>query len=224
MSRRLSSWILRTTCGAAAPANRAVPASCTSRDFFAHHPRFAVLRDNVFNIGENFEGSYPTRPIMTPGMRSTRLRSKRLVLAFLTACSLMPAGGNGSHAEYVGGTVLQIPSGCQGSVQAVDTQYFVFYSKNARWRVPYEKINLLEYGQKVDRRYIAAVLVSPLFLLSKKRQHFLTVGYQDEDNQQQAMVFKVDKDDIRTILVSLEARTGRKVEFQDDDARRGGKG
>jgi hypothetical protein len=161
---------------------------------------------------------------MTPGMRSTVTKSKRLAQVLLTACSLLPAGGNGSHAEYVGGTVLQIPSGCQGSVQAVDTQYFVFYSKNARWRVPYQKINLIEYGQKVDRRYLAAVLISPLFLLAKKREHFLTVGYEDEDNQQQAMIFKVGKDDIRAILVSLEARTGRKVEFQDDDARIGGKG
>jgi len=157
-------------------------------------------------------------------MRLTLMRPKRLALLLLTACSLMSAGSSGSHAEYVGGTVLQIPSGCQGSVQAVDTQYFVFYSKNARWRVPYQKINLIEYGQKVDRRYLAAVLVSPLFLLAKKRQHFLTVGYEDEDNQQQAMIFKVSKDDIRTILVSLEARTGRKVEFQDDDARLAGKG
>jgi hypothetical protein len=76
----------------------------------------------------------------------------------------------------------------------------------------------------VDRRYIAAVLISPLFLLAKKRQHFLTVGYSDEENRQQAMVFKVSKSDIRTVLVILEARTGRKVEFQDDDARKGGKG
>ena len=152
------------------------------------------------------------------------MRPKRLALVLLTACSLMPASNNGSHAEYVGGTVLQIPSGCQGSVQAVDTQYFVFYSKNARWRVPYQKINLIEYGQKVDRRYMTAVLISPLFLLAKKREHFLTVGYEDDDNQQQAMIFKVSKEDIRAILVSLEARTGRKVEFQDDDARMGGKG
>jgi len=106
----------------------------------------------------------------------------------------------------------------------MDADFFVFSSKNARWRVPYDKINLIEYGQKVDRRYLAAVLISPLFLLAKKREHFLTVGYSDEENHQQAMVFKVSKDDIRTVLVVLEARTGRKVEFQDDDARKGGKG
>jgi hypothetical protein len=150
------------------------------------------------------------------------LRKLALLSAFL-CCSLL-AGSKGSRAEYAGGTILQIPDGCSGSIQAVDDQFFVFYSKKARWRVPYERINLIEYGQKVDRRYMAAVLVSPLFLLSKKRQHFLTVGYTDEGGHQQAMIFRVDKTDIRMILVALEARTGRRVEFQDDEARKAGKG
>ena len=109
-------------------------------------------------------------------------------------------------------------------LDSVDEQYFVFYSKGASWRVSYEQINLVEYGQKVDRRYLAAIVISPLFLLSKKRQHFLTLGYTDEEGRQQAMVFKVNKDDIRFLLVSLEARTGRKVQFQDDEARKAGKG
>jgi hypothetical protein len=148
---------------------------------------------------------------------------KLAVLGFLV-CSFLAAGGKGGHAEYVGGTISQIPEGCSGSVTAVDEQYFVFFSNKASWRVPYDRINLIEYGQKVDRRYVAAVLVSPLFLLAKKRSHFLTVGYSDDDNRQQAMVFKVSKDDIRMLLVSLEARTGRKVDFQDDDARKSGKG
>jgi hypothetical protein len=149
---------------------------------------------------------------------------KIIGVLILAVCSLLLAGGKGGHAEYVGGTISQIPEGCDGTVQAVDSQFFVFYSKKARWRVPYDRINLIEYGQKVDRRYMAAVLISPLFLLAKKRQHFLTVGYSDEENRQQAMIFKVGKDDIRATLVSLEARTGRRVEFQDEDARKSGKG
>jgi hypothetical protein len=152
------------------------------------------------------------------------MTSKRLVALSLIACSFLWARGAGGHAEYVGGTILQIPDGCSGNVSAVDEQYFVFYSKKASRRVPYDKINLIEYGQKVDRRYVAAVILSPLFLLAKKRSHFLTVGYSDDENRQQAMVFRVSKDDIRMMLVSLEARTGRKVEFQDDDARKAGKG
>ncbi len=152
------------------------------------------------------------------------MTSKKLGAVALVFCAILSARGLGGRAEYVGGTITEIPAGCGGTVQTVDDQFFVFYSGKASWRVPYEKINLVEYGEKVDRRYIAAVLISPLFLLAKKRQHFLTVGYSDEEDHQQAMIFKVNKDDIRAMLVTLEARTGRKVEFQDDDARKSGKG
>jgi hypothetical protein len=152
------------------------------------------------------------------------MTSPKLAGLVVLFCGALAARDLGGRAEYVGGTIMQIPAGCQGTVQAQDERFFVFYSGKASWRVPYEKINLVEYGEKVDRRYIAAVLVSPLFLLAKKRQHFLTVGYSDDEDHQQAMIFKINKDDIRATLVVLEARTGRKVEYQDDDARKSGKG
>ncbi len=158
--------------------------------------------------------------VLKPGIGAVLL----WVILPILGGSLLHAGQPGGRAEYVGGTITQIPPGCGGTVQTIDAQFFVFYSHKASWRVPYEKINLVEYGEKVDRRYLAAVLISPLFLLAKKRQHFLTVGYSDEEDHQQAMIFKVNKGDIRAMLVSLEARTGRKVEFQDDDARKSGKG
>ena len=148
----------------------------------------------------------------------------RFVLLLVLAAGAAWAGGKGSHAAYMGGTIAEIPEGCSGRMEAMDERFLVFATGKASWRVPYERINLLEYGQKVDRRVLAAVLISPLFLLSKKRQHFLTVGYEDEEGRQQAMIFRVDHNDIRSMLVSLEARTGRKVQFQDDEARKSGKG
>ena len=77
---------------------------------------------------------------------------------------------------------------------------------------------------KTGRRFAEAVLISPLLLLAKKRKHFLTVGYTDEQGRQQALVFQVHKGAVRSVLVSLEAKTGRKVQFQDDEARKAGKG
>jgi len=91
-------------------------------------------------------------------------------------------------------------------------------------KVPYQKVNTLEYGQNVSRRYAAAVLISPVLLLSKARRHFVTIGYEDADGRQQALVFRVGKGDIRGVLTGLEARTGRRVEYQDDEARKAGKG
>jgi len=129
-----------------------------------------------------------------------------------------------SRAEYVGGTASGLTSGSGGAIELSDQRYLAFYTKREQVRVAYDRIDLLEYGQKVDRRLLAAVVISPMFLLSKSRKHFLTIGYMDEDGKQQALVFRVDKGSIRSALVSLEARTGLKVQYQDEEARKAGKG
>jgi len=129
-----------------------------------------------------------------------------------------------SRAEYIGGTVAGIESGTGGSIDVTDGHYFAFYTKKAQVRVPYDRIESLEYGQKVDRRVLLAIAISPVFLLTKKRKHFLSVGYTDADGNHQAMVFRVDKNDIRATLVSLEARTGLRIEYQDEEARKAGHG
>jgi len=76
----------------------------------------------------------------------------------------------------------------------------------------------------VSRRYAAAILISPVLLLSKSRKHFLTIGYTDPDGRQQALVLRVEKGDIRSVLAGLEARTGRRIEYQDAEARKAAKG
>ena len=127
---------------------------------------------------------------------------------------------DGGRVEYVGGTVQGLEEKTGGRVHTTDEQFFVFDAHGGRIAIPYDQINLLEYGQKVDRRYLIAAVISPMFLLSKSRQHYLTVGYTDDTGHQQAMVFRVEKGDIRMVLVALEARTGRKVQYQDEEARK----
>ena len=146
-------------------------------------------------------------------------------LVLLCFCAVFLTGGqSGSRAEYLGGTMPEIPLNSSGEIRTTDQTFLIFVSKHVQVKVPYERIDLLEYGQKVSRRYVQAVVISPLLLLAKKRQHFLTVGFQDDEGRQQAMVFRVEKNDIRLALVSLEARTGQQVQFQDEEARIAGKG
>jgi hypothetical protein len=151
---------------------------------------------------------------------------RTIALAFVLLLPSLPlcAGHAGAHAEYVGGTRADIPNNNSGDIEVMDNTYFIFLSKKTKIRIPYDRINLVEYGQKVDRRYLAAAVISPIFMLAKRRQHFLTLGFQDENDIQQALVFKVDKNDIRVALVALEARTGQQVRYQDDEARMAGKG
>ena len=154
------------------------------------------------------------------------MRKLSTAISLLAICVsvLATAHGMGGRAEYMGGTYAQLPVNNPGEIEATDSTFFIFNSKHTQVKIPYERINLLEYGQKVDRRVLSAAVISPLFLLLKKREHFLTVGFQDDNGSQQAMVFRVDKNDVRTTLVSLEARTGERVQYQDDDARLAGKG
>jgi hypothetical protein len=62
-----------------------------------------------------------------------------------------------------------------------------------------------------------------VFLLSKSHKHFVTLGYVDAEGKQQAVVFRVHKGGIGAVLAGLEARTGRRVEYQDQEARKAGK-
>jgi len=143
----------------------------------------------------------------------------------LLLIALVAAQGQGK-VEYMGGTVAQIAEGTQGTIDVSDDHYLAFYPskapKKGPMRIAYSSVNLVEYGQQVDRR-LALAVVSPLFLLSKSRKHFLTIGYSGEDGQQQALVFRVDKNGIRATLVALEARTGQKIQYQDEEARKAGK-
>jgi hypothetical protein len=135
---------------------------------------------------------------------------------------MLPMAGvePGVKIQVVGGTV-GVKS--DGRLDFTGNETLVVLAAKSAIQIPYAKVNTLEYGQNVSRRYAEAVLISPILLLSKSRKHFVTVGYQDADGKQQALVFRVDKGDIRTVLAALEARTGRRVEYQDQEARKTGK-
>jgi hypothetical protein len=141
--------------------------------------------------------------------------------AVLLALSL-PAAEPGYHAQFVGGTAPGVPAKSKARLDLSGAEALVLRGGEAELRIDYHKINTLEYGQNVSRRYAEAILISPVLLLSKSRKHFVTVGYQDETGQQQAIVLRVDKGDIRSVLASLQARTGRRMEYQDSEARKAG--
>ncbi len=126
------------------------------------------------------------------------------------------------RAEYAGGTLAEAPQG-KGRMDLTDARWLSFRAGEDVLRIAYERVNLLEYGQQVSRRVGMAVVISPLLILSKARKHFLTIGYTDSEGRQQAAVFRLDKRSVRPVLSGLEARTGRRIEYTDVEARKAGK-
>lgn len=148
-----------------------------------------------------------------------------LVLVCVLACQLVAFAGLGSDkTAYIGGTENQIKDGTEGESSAKDEKVFVFSYKSGKLEVPYDQVDDLEYGQKAGRRLGLALTISPWLLLSHKRKHFLTVGWKDAQDKQHAAVLELGKSIVRTTIATLEARTGRKVEYEDDEARKSGMG
>jgi hypothetical protein len=143
-----------------------------------------------------------------------------LACGALTQC-LPAAQPRGARAYLTGTTVPDFPNKCDVRLDMTGDQEMLFVTQRLTLHVPYDKVNTVEYGQHVGRRYAEAILISPLFLLSKSRKHFVTVGYIDANGREQALVLQVNKSDVRAVLAGLEAKTGRRVEYTDDEARKG---
>src|SRR3954452_17440810 len=146
------------------------------------------------------------------------------VVCLLAAAFALAAAEPGVKAQFIGGTVHGIKPKADARLDLTGVDALSFRAGKTALQIDYRKVNTLEYGQNVSRRYAAAILISPVLLLSKARRHYVTIGFIDPEGDQQAVVLRIEKGDIRTILASLEARTGRRVEFTDDEARKSGKG
>ena len=78
---------------------------------------------------------------------------------------------------YVGGTSIKEKT--EGASSTNDEKAFGFDYKTGKLSIPYERVN--DLGQKAGRRPGLSLTGFPWLLLSKKREHFFTVGYQDEN-------------------------------------------
>jgi hypothetical protein len=146
--------------------------------------------------------------------------TKCLLPTILLAAVAATGAESGGRVKCVGGTLTAFPAGTKGVIQTTDRSALVLVAATTTARIPFQKINLIEYGQDVGRRVVLAVLISPIFLLSKARAHYITLEYTDDTDRQQVIVLRVDKRSVKSTLAMLEARTGRAVRFKDEEARK----
>jgi hypothetical protein len=143
------------------------------------------------------------------------LRMLTLSILFAAAALAVDKGG----ACYAGGS-LPLPSSTEGQFVTSGVQEASFIYKGGAIGIPFRRITSIEYGQKAGRRIGAAIMISPVLLLSKKRKHYVTIAYRDSHGANQGVVLEIGKDTVRGTLTTLEARSGKKVEYESDDARR----
>jgi hypothetical protein len=162
-------------------------------------------------------------------MRRPAIRFLSVLMIVVFTADVSPASVDSKKAEYIGGTVNAIPANTQAVLDLSGESAMDFKWKSGDWNIPYVSVTSLEYGQHAGRRVgatVGAALALGVFalpiLLSKKRRHYLTIGFTDSDGKPQAAIFEIGKDAIRSSLTVLETRTGKKMDYEDDEARKAG--
>jgi len=157
-------------------------------------------------------------------VRSIRSKPvKPLICVALSALMLSSSIGavRGEHAAYVGGTEPSLKRGAEGFLDTSNENVLRFNYGSSEFSLPYKRIATLEFGQKVGHR-LAATLIGTAFLglpglliyASKKKKHFLTIGYYDDAGAGQAIVFELGKSAVSSVLPTLETRSGKRVETE----------
>jgi hypothetical protein len=166
------------------------------------------------------------------------VKTVSVLLVILLACDLLVVGGvDSKKAAFVGGTATQVKQGkdpVEGVLNTEDEMELRFvYGKTQMeqtFAIPYSRIYALDFGhsagQKAGPAAAAAALgpVALIFFKFKKKKRFLTIYYKDSDGKEQFAVFELGKDAISSTLANIERRSGKKVEYQDEEAEKVGTG
>ena len=142
-----------------------------------------------------------------------------LILAFLWL-PLADASVSSGEVMYVGGTVAGLPEATMGKLDTNSDKVLVFNSPKGRFEIAYENVTSLEYGQKAGRRVGVAIVISVWALFSKKRKHFLTIGFTDEKDKPQGVVLEIPKGTAKSFITIIEVRSGKKVEYESEEAKK----
>ncbi len=82
--------------------------------------------------------------------------------------------------------------------------------------IPDDKIKSILYEKTSKPRYAEAILISPFFLFTHSKKHFLTIQYTDTDGQGKFAMIHLDKGNARDVVAAAEAETGKRVERAEE--------
>ncbi len=140
-----------------------------------------------------------------PAEKSAKVDTHRFDKAeYLQATS----GGQKKAGEAVKGTLVFDPE--------TKNVKFLQNSGSQVLSIKYDAIKNMTYEKASKPRYAEAVIISPLFLLSNAKKHYLTIQYADETGAGKYAIVHLDKKNAREAVACAEAQTGKQVEQIDE--------
>jgi hypothetical protein len=70
----------------------------------------------------------------------------------------------------------------------------------------------MQYEKTNQPRYVAAVVISPAFLLTRSKKHYLTIEYNDPSGEAHSVIVRLNKKNARAAVATATAQTSKSVE------------
>jgi hypothetical protein len=153
--------------------------------------------------------------------------ASRIVKAFALLVCLMLVSGLSAATKF--GKIEYMPPKIEGEKQNANPVkgeisfekekkevQFQDEKNQAVVTIPYAKIKSMLYEKTSKPRYAEAILLSPFFLFTKSKKHFLTIQYTDDGGTGKFSMFHMDKGNARDIVNTAEAETGQKIERSEE--------
>ncbi len=140
-----------------------------------------------------------------------------LLLSTFALLAITPAFAGDDEGSLIESSA-GLKKGAHAVARADGENEFTLKGKDVDLTVPYTQITHLEYGLKSHMTvgYSLVMGVHP----KKVKENMLTIGYTDASQRPQTLVLKLGKDKIFTTLINLQNKSGKRIEFGDEKARK----
>jgi hypothetical protein len=137
---------------------------------------------------------------------------------FAYCADLGRSGAAFDHAEYLKAT----STGKKQAVQPIKgilsfdsaTKSVEFHDKKdtPAFSIKYDSIRSILYEETSTPRYAAALIISPLFIFSHEKKHYLTIQFTDASGVGHYAIVHLDKKNAREVVAAAGTETGKTVE------------
>lgn len=148
-----------------------------------------------------------------------RRRSAVASLALLTVLATESfAAERFTCAEYFAATPAgqkKVEPGVKGTLVFDENSKkveFLDSKGTSAFTVNYDAIEGMQYERTTQPRYLAAVVISPVFLLTRSKKHYLTIEYKDQSGEARSVIVRLNKRNARRAVASATAQTNKSVE------------
>jgi hypothetical protein len=83
---------------------------------------------------------------------------------------------------------------------------------SAAFSINYDAIRSMQYERTGQPRYLAAVVISPAFLLTRIKKHYLTIEYNEQSGEAHSVIVRLNKRNARKAVATATAETSKSVQ------------